>query len=200
MPAPADDFDDIVKDFHMHTPTDTYSPYGSPEQPPAPGLTKRGKVAIAVGAAIIGSGSLLGYQVHSSNAAQAEAKAQEIQLKADALELEKLRELNRASEVNRKVETTAEKARQADINACVKDNANKVGKGLGAPTQRDVVDSCQAQYASTDNGEDMAAAGSSTSAGQGGGVDVNSSMLIGAGAIALIVFTASKGRRNSHEA
>lgn len=201
MPAHDDEFDQIINGFGGRDQPDypPTSPYGAPAQPHKPGLTRRGKVALGIGAVVLGGGSLIGYQVHASNAAQAEAKAQEIQLKADALELAKLREMNRATEINRKTQTTVEKARQDDIDACVKANASKIGKGLGSPSRRDVVDDCHAQYASTDNSSDMAAAGSATTTGQGGGIDVNSGMVIGVGVIALIVFAASKGRRAHYD-
>lgn len=179
------------------TPEPAAGPYGDTRtQPHKPGLTKRGRIGLAVAAAVVGGGSLIGYQVHSSNEAAAEAKAQEIQLQADRLELEKLREMNRASEVNRKVETTAEQARQNDIDACVKANSDKIGKGLGSPTRRDVVDDCQAQYTGTTDGDDMAAAGTSTDTGNGG-LDVSSGMLIGVAALGLVAFAATRGRRRN---
>lgn len=197
MPAPDDEFNEIINGFGDRDQAEYPStgPYGTPVHPQKPGLTKRGKVAIAVGAAVIGSGSLIGYQVHSSNAAQAEAKAQELQLKAEALELEKLREINRASEANRKTETTVEKARQADIDACVKANADRVGKAFGSPTRRDVVDDCQAQYSATTSDDDMAAASSSSDTANGGGLNPANTLVIAVGAAGLIVFAASKGRR-----
>lgn len=188
-------FEQMTNGFNTYPDNAATSAYGGPAPREKPGLTKRGKVAMAVAAVAIGGGSLIGYQVHSSNAAEAEAKAQEIQLQAERLELEKLREMNRASEVNRKVETTAQKARQADIDACVKANADRVGKGLGSPTRRDVVDDCQAQYAGTSDGADMEAAGTSTDTGDDGGLSVSSGMLIGVGVLGLFAWGISKGRR-----
>ncbi|MEW2393051.1 hypothetical protein AB0933_32290 [Streptomyces venezuelae] len=199
MPAHDDEFHQIVSGFSgPHQPEcPPTGPYGAPETPTRPGLTRRGKAALAVTAAVLGSSTLIGYQIHSSNAAEAEAKAQEIQLKADALELEKLRELNRAREVNRKTSTSSEQARQADIDACVKSNADEIGKGFGS-TRRDLVDACQAQYSTGSEGEDMAAAGSSKSASGGGSsIDINTSLLLGAGGAALVVFLVSRGRRHT---
>lgn len=196
----SDDNDRYDAEFNEMTsgyrPEPAAGPYGdTPARPHKPGLTKRGKIGIAVAAAAVVGGSLIGYQVHSSNEAAAEAKAQEIQLQADRLELAKLREMNRASEVNRKTQTTAEQARQNDIDACVKSNVDKVGKGMGSPTRRDVVDDCQAQYVGTTEGEDMDAAGTATDTGSGGGLGVSSGMLIGVGALGLVAVAATRGRR-----
>ncbi|WP_050513914.1 hypothetical protein [Streptomyces capuensis] len=180
------------------------NPYGAPEQPlsPAqkPGLTKRGKAALGIGAAVIAGSSLIGYQVYSAHAAANEAKAKEIALKSQALELEKLKELNRASEVDRKVTASEEKARQASVDACVKSQSDQVGKGFGSPSYREVVTNCQNQYSATSTtGSDMQSAASQTTATSGGG-GVSDGFLIGGGVLLVFVVAAAKKGTRSNPA
>jgi hypothetical protein len=178
-----DEFDRIVNQ-EFTDPT----PYGAPAHPNKTGLTKRGKVGIAIGVTVIAGGSLIGYQMHQSN----EVKAQEIALQAQALELEKLKELNRATEVDRKEQTTFDKTRQASIDKCVNSKEDKVGKGFGSPTYKEIVDVCQAQYTGGTSGDDMQAASSSSDANSSGGGGVNQGVLIGGGALVLFLVAAAK--------
>lgn len=169
-------------------------PYGGPAR--KQGLSQRRKVALAVGAVVIAGGGLIGYQVHSSNVAASEAKAQEIALKSQRLELERLREINHAKETGR----DEAKVLQAAVDACIKDNASKVGGGLGSPSYRDVVDDCRAQYAATDSvsGEDMGAAASSQSTDSGSGAAATG-LLAGIGVVTLAAVVAARhGRRNTY--
>jgi hypothetical protein len=175
------------------------SPYGAPVQPHKPGLTKRGKAALGIGAAVLAGGGLIGYQAYSADAAANETKAQEIALKQQQLELEKLKELNRASETNRKAQTSENKTRQASINACVKDKDDQVGKEYGSPSYQDVIDACQAQYSSTADGDDMESAASSKTANGGGG-GVNEGVLLGGGVLVLFLVAAAKKGKRSHPA
>ncbi|CAM5500099.1 MULTISPECIES: hypothetical protein [Streptomyces] len=173
------------------------SPYGAPVQHHKPGLTRRGKAALGIGAAVLAGGGLIGYQAYSADAAANETKAQEIALKQQQLELEKIKELNRASETNRKAQTSENKTRQASINACVKDKDDQVGKEYGSPSYQDVIDACQAQYASTADGDDMESAASSKTANGGGG-GVNEGVLLGGGVLVLfLVAAAKKGKRSN---
>jgi hypothetical protein len=199
MPAPDDEFDQIIKEFHVN-PSENIdqNPYGAPVQPSKPGLTKRGKAALGIGAAVIAGGGLIGYQVHSANVAASEAKTQELALKSQALELEKLREMNRANEADRKAKDGQAKARQASIDTCVKDSSHMVGKGFGSPSHRDIVTDCQTQYADVPSSGDMEAAASATDTGNSSGGGVNQGLLVGGGVLVVfLVAAAKKGTRTN---
>lgn len=189
------EFDAITQGMTVETPDENtpYSPYGSPVAPQKSGLTGRGKLALGMGAAVIVGGSVIGFQVHSANEAASEAKAQEIALQTQALELEKLKEMNRAAEANRKVAATEDRSRQAAIDACVKAEDDTISKSNGFARQT-VVRGCQDQYpgASTVSGGGMANTASTQSAGSPGG-SVNEGVLIGIGA--LVLGAAVVGRR-----
>lgn len=193
MPAPEDEFERIIKEFHVN-PSEIIdqNPYGTPTTVQKAGLTKRGKAALGIGAAVIAGGSLIGYQVHSANVAESEAKAQEIALKSQALELEKLRETNRANEVDRKEKASQAKVRQASVDTCVKDSADLVGKGFGSPSHHDIVSDCQAQYADVPSSGDMEAAASAQDTGNGSSGGVNQGLLIGGGVLVLFLAVAGK--------
>ncbi|WP_369211776.1 hypothetical protein [Streptomyces flavofungini] len=197
-------FNQIAKEYPMaerpneyaqNNDYDPYGPYGVPQAPQKTGLTPRGKAAIALGIAIIGGGSIIGWNVHSSNEAEREQKAQEIALQQERLELERLKEMNRADEKESKATNAADKIRQANVDACVKANASKVDKAtLGAPSHGDVVEDCQAQYPASADGSDMAAAGSASDGdGEGGGL--NDSML--AGAVVVVAAVALFAKKNT---
>jgi hypothetical protein len=166
-------------------------PYGPPTQHVKTGLTKRGKAALAVSAAVIGGSILIGYQMYSADAAENEAKAQEIAYKQDQLELEKLKAMK---EVNATSSVTGAE-RQERIDACVKDSRDLIGKTIGM-SLRDIVDACQAQYTDTTTtaaGADLQAAASTSSTGTGG---VNNGLLIGISVLGLVaVLAARKGSR-----
>ncbi|MFM9780453.1 hypothetical protein [Streptomyces scabiei] len=200
MNSPGNDpeFHAIINNgYGMRPNTETIdpTPYGTPAQPVKPGLTKRGKAALAIGATVLATGGLVSYQSYASSMAESQAKADEIALKEKALELETMREINRAAEAQKKTQSTENKARQASVNSCIKDKEDLVGKGLGSPTYRDVVDLCNTQYTSPDTtGSDMQAAGSSQDTGAGGGV--NDGLLVGLGILGLgAVFAVRKGSR-----
>jgi hypothetical protein len=203
MHEPRDEFDQIAANWNAGNTVPEYldnNPYGPPTTIVKPGLTKRGKAALGIGAAVIAGSSLIAYQAHAANTAEQEAKAQEIALKAEALELEKLREMNRAAEVNRKVALTVEQTRQASIDTCVKGKTHLVGKGYGAPRYRDIVDDCQAQYTATTSLPEMEAAGSAQASAPAAGGDVNEGLLIGCGVLALGVLAAAKRTARSNPA
>lgn len=187
MTAPNDEFEQLIKGWN------TESPYGGPAQTTKPGLTKRGKVALGVGATVIAGGGLIGYQIHATN----EVKAQEIALKTQALEFQKLKEENRANEIGKKAQDSQATARQASIDSCVKSHDDQVGKVLGT-TYRDVVDACQAQYAGTTGSDDMQTAASATNATDSNSGGVNQGVLIGGGVLAVaLVVAAKKGTRSN---
>lgn len=190
-----DEFDRMVAEFT--TQTVDPNPYGIPANTVKTGLTPRGKVALTFCGAALAASCVVGWQISSSNAAEAEQKALELALKRDQLEVEKLKVLNQASTENAKTQATLDAARQKKVDACVTANKGLVGKQLGA-TYRSVVEDCQAQYGTT-NTSDMLAAGSATSTptdGAGGG-DVSPAVLLGGAAIAAVaVYGLRKGRRN----
>jgi hypothetical protein len=204
MHEPRDEFDQITANWNAGNTVPEYldnNPYGPPASAIVkPGLTKRGKAALGIGAAVIAGGSLIGYQAHAANMAEQEAKAQEIALKAEALELEKLREMNRAAEVNRKVALTVEQTRQASIDTCVKSKTHLVGKGYNPLRYRDLVDDCQAQYTATTSLPEMEAASSAQATAQTSGGTVSNGLLIGCGALALGVLVAAKRGARSNPA
>ncbi|WP_060888526.1 hypothetical protein [Streptomyces scabiei] len=185
----------INSGYGMNTEMTDPNPYGIPAQPVKPGLTKRGKTALAIGATVLAAGGLMSYQAYASSMAESQAKADEIALKEKALELETMREMNRAAEAQKKTQSTEIKARQTSVDKCIKDKEDLVGKGLGSPTYRDVVDLCTTQYAGpATDGSDMQAAGSAQDTGAGGGV--NDGLLVGLGVLGLgAVFAVRKGSR-----
>lgn len=161
-------------------------PYGPPLHPTRPvrtGLTPRGKAGLAVAATVVAGGSLLGYQHYAAAQAANQVKAQELSIQQQKLALEQQKALDKANKAAAKTQTAAETARQAKVDACVKDNKGLVGKQLGA-TYRSVLDDCQAQYPATPtNTGDMQEAASSSSTGSGAGA--SEGLLIGAGALVI---------------
>ncbi|MFJ5294568.1 hypothetical protein [Streptomyces sp. NPDC088348] len=202
MPADNEEFDRIVEGFTMYNPSETIdqNPYGNG---PAvysqkPGLTKRGKAALGIGAAVLAGGGLIGYQVHSASVAASDAKAQEIALKSQTLELEKLREINRANDADRKAAASQEKTRQASIDSCVKTDTAAASKGLRLSSHQDVINDCQAQYPSEAGTGDMAAAASEKDAASSGGGGSNQGLLLGGAVLAVgLVVAAKKGTRHN---
>ncbi len=190
-----EEFDRFESEFT--TETVDRNPYGIHPNTVKTGLTPRGKAALAFGGVALAATCLVGWQISSSNTAENEAKAQEIALKQQQIELEKLKVLNKASSDNAKTQATLDAARQKKIDACVTDNKSLVGKQLGA-TYRRVLEDCQAQYGTT-NTSDMQAAGSATNTttGSSGGGDVSPGVLVGGAAIAAVVVVGlRKGRRH----
>ena len=207
MPTADDDeFNRIIKDGYTVTSTAEHldeTPYGpTPATGPArkAGLTRRGKAALGVGAAVIAGSTLIGYQAYAANTAASEARAQEIALQSQALELAKLREVNRAAETSRTVEADKAKARQASIDTCVKTHTDQTGKGYGTASYRQVVDGCQDQYPALADSADMQSAATATSTQTGGSGGVNEGLLIGAGVLVLFVVAAAKKNTRSNPA
>lgn len=171
------------------------SPYGATTTPAKPGLTKRGKAALAIGATVIAGGALIAYQSYSAQQAAQENKAQEIALQQQRLELERMKETNRINAADKKTQSSAIKARQASVDACVKSQKDQVGKVLGV-TYHSILEDCQTQYPDTATGTDLesaAATNSSNSASSdssGGGV--NTGLLLGGGVLAAFVLAAAK--------
>ncbi|MEU7435636.1 hypothetical protein AB0B07_33085 [Streptomyces sioyaensis] len=198
MPAPNPEFDRIMnEEFPVPNPHEYIdnTPYGGTTHAVKPGLTKRGKVALGIGATVIAGGGLIGYQAHQTN----EVKAQEIALKTQALELQKMKLQSEVNKNDKKAKQSQASARQASIDSCVKSHDDQVGKVLGT-TYRDVVDACQAQYAGTTSSDGMQAAASSTNATDSSSGGVNQGVLIGGGVLAVFLVVAAKRGTRSNPA
>lgn len=182
-----DGFDDAIKGFHntpyeQHTPVDS-GPYGIPVHsiPVKPGLTKRGKVAIAIGTTILATGGLVFWQHNNTEQAASEAKQQELQLEKARLDLEMVKEINKASARTSKTRESADAERQKQIAACVNTDKGLVGKQMGV-NYSSVLKDCQAQFPPATDGSDMQTAASSTDTNGGG--SVNTGLLIAGGVLA----------------
>ncbi|MER7042743.1 hypothetical protein [Streptomyces microflavus] len=173
-------------------------PYGAPvEYHSKAGLTRRGKVAVAVaGVAIVGGGTIW-FQTYSAAVAKDEKEAAALQLQVKQLELEEMKIRNDKAAADMKAATASAAKIQAALDQCVKETFGQVSKEYGTPSKSAVVADCKRQYASVD-GSGMAAAGAARDAGDtGGGGGVNSPALLGlvaGGALALAVF-ARKGKK-----
>ncbi|MFJ4865962.1 hypothetical protein [Streptomyces sp. NPDC088748] len=171
-------------------------PYGTPVVHKKAGLTRRGKVAIAVaGVAVIGGGTIW-FQVHSAAVAKDEKEAAALQIQMKQLELEEMRIRNAQASNDKKAAADSAEKIQAAVDKCVKDSSGQIGKGYGSPSRSAVVADCKQQYESLD-GSDMAAAGSSQATGSGEGGGINSPALLGlvaGGGLAIAVF-ARKGKK-----
>ncbi|MEV6726658.1 hypothetical protein AB0M94_37700 [Streptomyces xanthochromogenes] len=171
-------------------------PYGTPVVHKKAGLTRRGKVAIAVaGVAVIGGGTIW-FQVHSAAVAKDEKEAAALQIQMKKLELEEMRIRNEQASTDKKAATAASEKIQAAIDKCVEDSSGQIGKGYGSPSRSAVVADCKQQYESLD-GSGMQAAGSSQATGSGEGGGINSPALLGlvaGGGLAVAVF-ARKGKK-----
>lgn len=184
-----DEFDQMMgREFTPET-VDT-NPYGARPANAKAGLTPRGKAALALGAAAIATTGLVGYQVYSANAAESEARAQEIAYKKDLLELQKLK---LQTQVN-KTQAGTVSVRQKQVDACVASSKDLVGKSLES-SYRDIVEACQTQYTDASNPDMQAAASSSASSG---GIN-NGVFVVGGVLVVGLVVMVKRGTR-SHEA
>ncbi|MFE5828979.1 hypothetical protein ACFQ8W_01700 [Streptomyces sp. NPDC056508] len=210
MNTPDPEFDRIVQ--HGYDPHLAYdpNPYGPPAHTatPAhagvnsqvkPGMTKRGKTALtAVGVVLVG-GVFLGYQSHTATVAADQAHAKELELQAQLLRIEELKEINRANENAKKTAKADEKTRQVSVDSCIDQEKNLVGKGMGSPSYREVIDNCLTRYgAQNTTGTarfDNAAASNpltSTTAAGAGEEGLNGFVVLGVGALAVLAFGAAK--------
>lgn len=188
----ADEFDDIVN-------TQTWGPYGAPAHNNSgqskPGMTKRGKIAVTVIAAVLAGGGILLWQDNAQDAKASEIQAQEIQYKRELLALEIQKELNKAKAANEKAAKTHDAAAQKQIDACVDADKGLIGKQLGV-TYESVTEDCQERYGtSSDAGADMQEAASTSDSGGG----ISPSVLVGiaVGGAVLIGAAANRGRRRT---
>lgn len=208
QPHNGDDFNDVIHGgYHAahayDPPTIDPTPYGHPQTIPAhsipvkPGLTKRGKAALAIGTVILAGGGLLFWQDQAEDAKAADIKAQELQYKRDLLALEMQREMNKANAENQKAQETQNAETQKQIQACVDADKGLIGKQLGV-TYSSVLKDCQDRYGTTsaDAGTDIQEAASATNSS--GGIN-DSVLLVGGGAFVLIlVVAAKKATRPAH--
>ncbi|MFG2234872.1 hypothetical protein ACGFNX_33605 [Streptomyces sp. NPDC048723] len=171
-------------------------PYGTPVLHKKAGLTRRGKVAIAVaGVAIVGGGTIW-FQVHSAAVAKDEKEAAALQIQMKKLELEEMRIRNEQATSDKKAATASAEKIQAAVDKCVEDSSSQLDKRYGSPPRSAVVADCKQQYETAD-GSGMQAAGSTLDAGNAGGGGINSPTLLGlvaGGALAVAVF-ARKGKK-----
>ncbi|MFC5156352.1 hypothetical protein [Streptomyces amakusaensis] len=161
------------------------------------GLTRRGKVAVAVaGVAVVGGGAVW-FQVHSAAVAKEEKEAAALQVQMKELELEEMRLRNERASTDKKAATASASRIQAAVDRCVKDSSGLIGKGYGSPSRGDVVADCKQQYETAD-GSGMEAAGTARGADGGGdGGGINSPALLGlvaGGGLAVALF-ARKGKK-----
>ncbi|PJN36611.1 hypothetical protein CG747_32245 [Streptomyces sp. CB02959] len=173
-------------------------PYGTPvSNHKKAGLTRRGKVAIAVAGVVIVGGGTIWFQIHSAAVAKDEKEAAALQIQMKKLELEEMKIRNEKSAADKKAATASADKIQAAVDKCVKDSSDLLSKEYGAPSQGDVVAGCKQQYEAA-AGPGMEAAGSAQDAGNaGGGGGINSSALLGlvaGGGLAVAAF-ARKGKK-----
>ncbi|MFE9348020.1 hypothetical protein [Streptomyces olivaceus] len=171
-------------------------PYGNPVVHKKAGLTRRGKIAIAVaGVAIVGGGTIW-FQVHSATVAKDEKEAAALQIQMKKLELEEMRLRNEQASTEKKAATASAEKIQAAVDKCVKDSSDLIAKEYGSPSRGDVVADCKQQYETTD-GSGMQAAGSARDVGNAEDGGINSPALLGlvaGGGLAVAVF-ARKGKK-----
>ncbi|MEU9703127.1 hypothetical protein [Streptomyces sp. NPDC047981] len=208
---PNDEFDRIIQTSGFgqapaaahHNGYDT-NPYGAPQHGPKTGLTVRGKAALGIGAAVLAGGSLIAYQSYEAQAAKDATIAKELDLKAQALRLEEMKETNRANEAGKATQKAEEKARQTSVNSCIDDNKNLIGKGYGPPTYRQVIDDCQAQYgAANTTGVNLQTAGSSTLATSpqtSGDGTISGTPLLAIGSLAALALWGARKATKPHPA
>lgn len=185
------EFDNIIN-------TETWGPYGSPTPPPVkPGMTRRGKGALAVAGTVIAVGGMLTWQHYDSASEANQIKSQELAIQQQKFELEKLKVMNQVNTENAKTQATMDAARQKRIDACVTANKGLVGKQLGA-TYSSVLSDCQAQYAATSTaGMQAAASASDTSGASGGGISPSMLLGLGVGGALIVGVAANRGKKTN---
>lgn len=166
-------------------------PYGQPTQPAKTGLTTRGKAVLAIGGAVLAGGGLLTWQHSSTQAEIAQAKAAEITLQQQRIELEKLKEINKANATAQEKQASENSEQSKQIAACVKVNQKLVGKMLGI-TYQSVRDDCQDKFTTTSSADMQAAASASDTASSASDGGINTVLLIGGVVLAGGIFTAAR--------
>lgn len=198
-----DEFDAVINANYVPGPAyidpHPYGPNPAHTAPAKTGLTRRGKTALAIGGTILATSGLMFWQHNEAVTAASQARAEELAIKRQQVELEKLKELREQSALTVKQQTAASTARQKLIDACVKDNKGLVGKQLGA-TLSSVIEDCQTQYPDTATGSDMQAAASSEDTSSSGGNNVGTGALVAGGFLLTgIVIATRKATRGNRE-
>lgn len=188
-PSPDNRFDD---EFHSIITGGGYTdpnPYGTPAPNPQvkTGLTPRGKAALGAGTCLIACGALFGWQQYAAQQANADVKAAELALQQQQIELEKLKEINRANAIAEKQNKAESSENKKHIDACIRSNEKLVGKVMGV-TYQSVRDDCQAAYQTASDSPAMETASSTGSDDDGLGAGV----LVGVAALFLVGGTAAK--------
>ncbi|MEV3999143.1 hypothetical protein ACFYPK_32800 [Streptomyces halstedii] len=173
-------------------------PYGTPvEKHKKAGLTRRGKVAVAVaGVAIVGSGTIW-FQAHSAAVAKDEKEAAALQVQMKKLELEEMKIRNDRAAADMQAAAVSADRVQAAVDKCVEDSSDLIGKGYGVSSKRAVVADCKRQYEAVDGASMQAASSARDAGGEGGDGGINSPALLGlaaGGGLALALF-ARKGKK-----
>lgn len=192
-------FEEMINKEYSVAPTENAqeSPYGGHAHPIKPGLTKRGKVALAIGATVIAGGGMLTWQHYNTQAQTTEFRAQELQYKNNVLALEMQKELNKANAANQKAQETFSASQQEQIDACVDADKGLIGKQLGV-TYQSVTKDCRTQYgANSGSSPTMAEAASTADAASEGGISPAVLLGIGTGAAVLIAAAANRGKKNN---
>ncbi|NUV54572.1 hypothetical protein G6W51_16970 [Streptomyces coelicolor] len=195
-PSPDNRFDD---EFHSIITGGGYTdpnPYGTPAPAQVKtGLTPRGKAALGAGTCLIACGALFGWQQYAAQQANADVKAAELALQQQQIELEKLKEINRANAIAEKQNKAESSENKKHINACIQSNEKLVGKIMGV-TYQSVRDDCQAAYQTASDSPAMETASSTGSDDDGLGAGV----LVGVAALFLVGGTAAKKLTKSSQA
>ncbi|MFF7527349.1 hypothetical protein [Streptomyces pseudovenezuelae] len=176
------------------------TPYGHAAQPVKPGLTQRGKTAIAVAAVAIAGTGFFWYQSHSVQVAKDAKETAALQIQLQQLELEKMKEMNKANTEQKKQQATQDAARQKFVDACVDADKSLIGKQMGV-SYSSVVADCRDKFQGDVDGADMAVAGSAadTHSGSGGGINSTGLLAIVAGGGVIVVLAANRTKK-SHAA
>ncbi|MFJ5098986.1 hypothetical protein [Streptomyces sp. NPDC088557] len=161
------------------------------------GLTRRGKVAVAVAGVAIAGGGTIWWNVHQAGVEADRKQAAALQVQMKQLELEEMRIRNAQASTDKQAAAASAGRIQAAVDKCVKDSASQIGKGYGSPSRSSVVADCKQQY-ETAGTPGMKAAGSAWDTGEEeGGGGINSSALLGlvaGGGLAVALF-ARKGKK-----
>ncbi|MET8585761.1 hypothetical protein ABZX39_33560 [Streptomyces collinus] len=201
------DFDNVLKGYGAtpYQPTEPATthgqgPYGIPVNsiPVKPGLTTRGKAAMAIGTAVLATGGLIFWQNSQASEAAAQAQQQAYQLEKAKLDLAMLKEVNKAKAANSKAKDTAETQREKQIADCVATDKGLVGKQLGVRYSSVLAD-CQAQFPTTGDASDMQTAASARDTGSDG-TKVNTGLALGGGVLVCGVLWAARRRTTSAHA
>ena len=175
-----DEFDRMMNQEYAMNPQPEFidhTPYGNTVHPPAkPGLTKRGKIAIAGGVTVLATGGLIFWQHSNAAEAASQEKQQEYALENKKLDLQMLQAMNQANAANQKQASSQDAQRQKQISACVNADKGLIGKQMGVDYPS-VLKDCQNQFPASADSSDMQNTASSSSSGSGSGV--NGGLLIG---------------------